>query len=352
LAGGSGDARLLHDAFEGLAMRRRQRDFEVFSMSFLDTICCAFGAVILLLVLSKFGEPQALEQSREQMMARILELQQDLKELKGESEIINRDLKVRAEQLSEEKRRIARLSGDLSNIRGQYQASKQQADVANKLEGTLVSAQQTLTEEMKRLLGQGYRRKKDDSIGGIPVDSEYIVFIIDTSGSMVNYGWQMMIQKMQETLNIYPKVKGFQVMSDQGKYLFTGFRGKWIPDTPAQRNLVIDRLRTWEAFSISSPVEGINEAIRTYASQSEKISLYVLGDEFTGSSIDSAIKTVDFLNRDRKVRIHAIGFPVRRDAPQYTSFRFASLMRVMCQRNGGTFVGLDNPENLGFRLGR
>ena len=28
--------------------RRRARDFEVFSMSFLDTICCAFGAIILL----------------------------------------------------------------------------------------------------------------------------------------------------------------------------------------------------------------------------------------------------------------------------------------------------------------
>ena len=39
--------------------RRRARDFEVFSMSFLDTICCAFGAIILLFMLSKFGEPKA-----------------------------------------------------------------------------------------------------------------------------------------------------------------------------------------------------------------------------------------------------------------------------------------------------
>src|ERR1700704_3396329 len=28
--------------------RRRSREFDVFSMSFLDTICCAFGAVVLL----------------------------------------------------------------------------------------------------------------------------------------------------------------------------------------------------------------------------------------------------------------------------------------------------------------
>jgi hypothetical protein len=54
------------------------------------------------------------------------------------------------------------------------------------------------------------------------------------------------------------------------------------------------------------------------------------------------------------VRIHAIGFPVRPDAPQYTSIRFATLMRILCQRNGGSFVGLDNPERgrgSPFRIG-
>jgi hypothetical protein len=82
----------------------------------------------------------------------------------------------------------------------------------------------------------------------------------------------------------------------------------------------------------------------------KKISVYVFGDEFTGSSIDSVVKGVDIINREdetgeRRVRIHAIGFPVRPDAPQYTSIRFATLMRILCQRNGGTFVGLDEPEH-------
>ena len=55
--------------------RRRPRDFEVFSMSFLDTICCAFGAIILLFMLSKFGEPKALEKSRLDLEGRLLQLQ-------------------------------------------------------------------------------------------------------------------------------------------------------------------------------------------------------------------------------------------------------------------------------------
>jgi hypothetical protein len=95
-------------------------------------------------------------------------------------------------------------------------------------------------------------------------------------------------------------------------------------------------------------VEGIVEAIRTYYASGLRISLYVLGDEFTGASVDSVVRAVDMINREdksgqRRVRIHAIGFPVRPDAPQYTSVRFATLMRILCDRNGGTFVGLNEP---------
>jgi hypothetical protein len=80
-----------------------------------------------------------------------------------------------------------------------------------------------------------------------------------------------------------------------------------------------------------------------------KISVYVFGDEFTGSSIDEVVKAVDFINGEdrtgvRRVRINAIGFPVRPDAPQYTNIRFATLMRIICQRNGGTFVGIEKGD--------
>jgi len=338
--------------------RLTRRETEIFSISFLDCITCGLGSVVLLLVLSEVRTPQT-EREDADFEAQITQLQEELIEISGETEIINRDLTAKQRQLAEEQLRIARLQGDLSEIRGKYAASKQDADVANELEGKLVSARQSLTDEMKRLLGRGFQRKKDDTIGGIPVDSEYIIFIIDTSGSMFNYVWPMLLQKIEETLNLYPQVKGFQVMNDEGTYMFPGFRGKWIPDTPAQRKTVIDRLRSWNAFSNSSPIEGIVEAIRTYHSKDKKISLYVFGDEFTGPSIDSVVKGVDVINRDdadgnRRVRIHAIGFPVRPDAPQYTSIRFATLMRILCAKNGGSFVGLHDPERRGvqFRVGQ
>ena len=87
----------------------------------------------------------------------------------------------------------------------------------------------------------------------------------------------------------------------------------------------------------------------TYYNPDKKISLYVLGDEFSGSDMQTAIDAVDRLykiSRDgtRRVRIHAIGFPVMlKDtrSTRNTGVRFATLMRVLCQRNGGTFVGLN-----------
>ena len=214
--------------------------------------------------------------------------------------MLTREVAASQGELTDEQRKIARLRGDLSALRGKFQSSQQESEIQNKLEGELVSAQQELTEEMKRLLGSQYRRPTTDAIGGIPVDSEYIIFIIDTSGSMFNYVWPTLLKKIEETLNIYPKVKGFQVMSDEGGYMFPSYRGKWLPDTPVQRKAVIDRLRNWTPFSNSSPVEGIVEAIRTYYSKDKKISLYVFGDEFTGSSIDSVVKTVDMINREDK----------------------------------------------------
>ena len=37
-------------------MKKRRREMEVFGLSFMDAICCGFGAVILLFVLSEFSE--------------------------------------------------------------------------------------------------------------------------------------------------------------------------------------------------------------------------------------------------------------------------------------------------------
>ena len=43
----------------------------------------------------------------------------------------------------------------------------------------------------------------------MPIDSEYVIFLIDTSGSMYNFHWPLLLQ-VNEVLDIYPKLKGFR----------------------------------------------------------------------------------------------------------------------------------------------
>lgn len=333
--------------------RRARRPFETFSLSFLDAICCGFGAIVLLFVLNKMGEPMAIEQARQDLASLLARLEEELHTIRGETTVLNRDLRGREQQLSQERVSLARLQGDLSRVEGRFQASRELSSVQDIVAGRLLAAQQELSEEMKRLQRQrdeAYQRPLDAPIGGIPVDSEYIIFIIDTSGSMQRFAWSAVQRKMDEVLDAYPKVKGLQIMNDEGGYMFSGYARKWIPDTKARRQAIRERLRSWNALSNSSPVEGIEAAIRTFWSPDRRISLYVFGDEFTGDSMDDVLEKVDRLNRkdahgERKVRIHAIGFPTvfgQSYFPETTGIRFATLMRLLCERNGGAFVALNS----------
>ena len=327
----------------------KRRPAPEISLSFLDVICCGFGAVILLLMITKTVEPQVLEESTVIAEGRVAELTEQLFEIRGETTVLNRDLTAKQEQISEFEEQIAILQGALASSKSHYDSLQTTRNANSIVEAQLAIARQELSEEEERLLGRDAERK-NQLIGGIPVDSEYIIFIIDTSGSMFSYAWDRMLREMEATLNIYPNVKGIQVMNDMGNYLFSRYAGQWIPDTPARRQLILRNLANWNAFSNSSPVEGITQAVRSFYDRDKKISIYVFGDEFTGRSIEDVVLTVDKLNAEartgeRRVRIHAVGFPVQFIRPpelQDTGIRFATLMRELTHQNGGTFVGLND----------
>jgi len=331
-------------------MRRKRGEADSFSVSFLDVAACGFGAMIILLMITKSGEPISIEFVDVPAEGAIIELQEQLFAIRGETTIFNRDLNAKHEQLSAMKDRIARLQRDLDDAKGRFQTSNQLSTEITDEVGRLAIAQQSMTEEMQRLLANS-SAPENNAIGGIPVDSEYIIFVIDTSGSMYGNAWNKMLGVIDDTLNVYPEVKGIQIMNDMGDYMFDSYRGKWIPDTPSRRNTIVSTLRTWNPFSNSSPVEGVTRAINTFYEPGKKISIYVIGDDFQpGGSIQNVLQTIDRINvedenGDRLVRIHGIGFPVvftNRERYRQSVYRYSTLMREMTQRNGGTFVGLND----------
>jgi len=329
-------------------VKRKDRESDAFNLSFLDVITCGFGAIILLLMIARPGDIIILETSDLSLQGVVRALQTQLFEIRGETKILNRDLNAKHEQISTWDQKVARLQSDLKYTKTRYDDLKDDSSVSAIITGELELALQTMSAEMQRLMA----KKVDIStsfVGGIPVDSEYIIFIIDTSGSMKNANWEKMINQLVMTLDVYPKVKGIQIMSDMGAYMVSQYRRKWIPDTRGRRNAMIKQLRSWNTFSNSSPVEGITTAIRSFYDPKKKISIYVFGDEFTGNSVKQVVQVIDRINpKDAngktKVRIHGVGFPVPATAPEYfqiTRRRFATLMREITQKNGGTFVALN-----------
>lgn len=327
-------------------MRRRRRETEVFGLSFLDAISCGFGAIVLLLVLTKIAEPTKERDRGIGLQSMAEELAAELPELDGQLKGLEQKLADAGKRLADADQKLASLRPEARALEAERADAQLDAEAAAAIENRLAVAKQQLTAEMQRLYASGVRQNTD-TVGGIPVDSEYIIFVIDTSGSMHGYAWPTVIKKLTETLDLYPKVKGLQIMNDMGDYMFSQYAGQWIPDTPGRRKAIISRMASWQPFSNSSPVEGITRAIRAFYAQDKKISIYVFGDEFTGNSIQSVLDSVERINpkgADGKplVRIHGVGFPVQftRGGIRPTGIQFSMLMRALCQKNGGTFVGL------------
>lgn len=327
---------------------KKRRNIEAFSLSFLDCICCGFGAIVLLLVLSKIYDPNNLN-----VQAESIELTQSLKEqleeIQNESSFVDqnyREAKLNTVNLLQE---LEVLNKELNNVRGEYAISLSKPIELDDNEKDLEEAKQKLSDEIKKMQPD-FRRASNEAIGGIPVDSEYIIFVIDTSGSMQSK-WDWAERKLSEVLDVYPTVKGLQIMNDNGRFMFQQYGKTWLPDTPQLRQSIKNTMRQWAPFSDSDPSDGISYAIQSFWAPDKKISIYVFGDEFQGNSMQAVLNDIDRINiedenGDRLVRIHAVGFPYSFGGsriPQ-SSQRFAGLMRLLCERNGGTFVALTNND--------
>lgn len=323
--------------------RRRGGDDDALSLSFLDAISCGFGAVILLLVLTLVFEPVTVRTTKVEIEALIRSLQAKLADVQGEIDSlpivdIPRPSNTELEEL-------AQLQAELSRIQGEFRAANRpQPETAE--EGELRAARQKLTEEMQRLLANYRPPPKDTTVGGIPVDSEYIIFVIDNSGSMQAI-WPTVERTLLETLQVYPRIRGIQVINNDGRYLIDRYRGKWIPDSRGNRRLIAAALQNWDVFGASNPTRGLLEAITRFGGDGRKVSIYVFGDDFMRGNIfvESVLRDIERMNPadadgNRRVRIHGVAFPGTGSDP----VRYARFMRALAERNGGTFVALSEAD--------
>lgn len=323
-------------------MSRRKSEQNESNVSFLDVIACAFGAIVLLVLILPIQDFGLLAEAPPVSENYDLLLMED-SDLEAAIEMLSTEIETN-QAILDELGMAQTQSADTSATRSQTitataaELEKVKADVAKTNASTLQIKSQTVQPTSFT----------QDEYAGIPVDSEYVIFVIDTSGSMQEI-WYRVVEEVTGVLELYPKMKGFQILSDQGKYMYHGDKQGWLQDTPKQRNQVIQRLRRWRANSNSSPAEGIRTALRNLYDPDKKTALFIFGDDFaTNDDLDEYIRDIEAIVsstgvQEGTLRLHAFGF----ENEQYATMspvRFAVLMRELTYRNGGAFLALPSRE--------
>jgi len=313
--------------------RNRRSEISGFAnLSFLDIICCSFGAMVLLVLLSRVGDVGGAQDAG--VVAALLTNLSSEEARRATTERARQRLTEQTRRLEEEIKQTAASMPDSAALQQRLDALRAKA---GELKAQVAAAAAATVEPTA---------STDDEVkvGGIPVDSDHIIFIVDTSGSMQAI-WDRVIAELENVLDIHPQVKGFQIMNDNGAYLIKAYAGKWIPDTPGRRKAVLNAMRAWRGVSNSSPVEGLQKALRTYAKRTDRLAIYIFGDDYSGASYDPVLDTVAELNRDSKTgepraRIHGIGFQQQNGVAN----KFATLMREVARQNRGAFIALGLKE--------
>ncbi len=336
----------------------RRRQTSVFSLAFLDCICCGFGAVILIFVLSidtkEKEKLQTLIDLQRVLAAQIL----DLQKLLASKEDLERS-NARVTTLVTD----ARLKNDtihalLDDMEGKLQLEKKGQEA---LLVDIDELKKEIAARQKKPVLEVVLKDVEPTPLGLPTDNNYVAIVIDTSGSMrdPNHGglWPIVIRKIDELLDSYPTLKGLQLIDGDGRFIM-GRRSSvtgtdaWMPDTPELRDQFKRILRRYDQDSVSNPVPGVRNALRFLFDKTNaemKMAIYVFGDEFIEVA-DPVIRQLDELNPadengNRKVVINAIGFPTTiryTFSMGNTGIKFANLMRTVCYLHGGAFIALQD----------
>ena len=311
------------------ATQKRER-IDPFSLSFLDIISCGFGAVVVLILIFRFDpfpdDATAPTPNNTTAAYNSILAEAAVSEKTEQAKVTLDDLKV-AQAASI--KTAQRLQNQLDQSRQQLVAK--QASNAQKQQQ--LSA---LKRQIEQIQIAGAKTKvpndSDDEAGGILVDRDYVIFIVDTSGSMREI-WGRVAGRMNQILKQHPQVKGIQVMNDNGSYLVSAYAKRWITDTPKMRERILRLFNLWSSTSNSSPAEGLVRALTDFQPSTKDMSIYVLGDDYSGGDFDSVIEAVRKLNTGG-ARINAINFI----NPSATTDRFSILMREIALENHGTLI--------------
>ena len=318
-----------------------RRTIEVFSLSFLDCLCCGFGAILLIFLLTIGTGRSASTESQpdlESLQAQLQALEESLRDNHNALEAAQN-----SEQIAEQ---MQTLQAQLKELQSREEQLKKEI----KSRTANLSKAEAEAAKARRLL-ESFPFEDLPPIG-LPSDATHVVFVVDTSGSMRNQFTQQIhgavIQQLSSILDSLPSVQRIQFIDTSGQYILSN--SVWMPDTPSVRRNALQRLRNYSILSVSDPEPGLQAVFRGLAKSvknSEHMSVYVVGDDFRGNT-QGFLHKLDRMNpRDpktgeRAASINAIGFPTIQGpfliGGLQGNNRFANIMREIAEAHQGVLI--------------
>ena len=158
-------------------MKIKKKDFDIFNLSFLDIITCGFGAIVLLVLISHTDRdaPKLNVDKVEDQLNQVLALKIQVNSL---AKKIDQRKKLNEIQLEDSRNLDREAQASLENLRARENEEK---ELIGDLDG--LSLVQSTFKKIS-ISPSTSNTFRDEEVGGIPVDSDYVIFVVDTSGSM------------------------------------------------------------------------------------------------------------------------------------------------------------------------
>src|SRR5215217_989961 len=169
-----------------MSLANKRRETEVFSLAFLDCICCGFGAVILVFILTVSQKTSVDKADVDSARERLRKIQSDVTMSQAE---IDRLAKV-----------LAAAQLELQDINAK--STQDQLKLTDRKRELLLMLQQTgaLKDALHTLLGEKKALPTEDIappvpipnvdrrqyLTGVKLQGEFVVFLVRTSGSMLD----------------------------------------------------------------------------------------------------------------------------------------------------------------------
>jgi hypothetical protein len=355
----------------------RRRRVEVFSLSFLDCICCGFGAVVLFYTIVAGQSGIKRIESNDVLQAEVNKLEEEvligtrnlvvLRNTLQMTEIDTIQASARANSLIDEvgKAREEAINVGATSMAQREHINKLKSDLRQLEEGTrrlqtLAAAQVPAGERVRSFRGTGNRKY----ITGIKLKGKHILVLIDRSASMMDQELDRIITlrnqnpalrrataKWRQTLDIadwlstqFPSGSRFQMygFNTDVTPLVPDTAGKWLnPGDPKQLAQAVETLRTLVPEGGTSLFNAY-AAIRAFTPRPDQVVLVTDGLPTQGKDrgprdyVNAAQRSRLFDEARRslppKVPIDVILLPMQGDLP--APHRFWSMAR----ETGGNFL--------------